>query len=120
LFLFGFSDVVNHLNTVRGKGMASMYSWSCKWYSARNASSFFPYSCWVLIIPSGCFDFRSYKNGFVWHDLAEDDLVLPAADGEYILKGSELVDHSSPGIIPNFLLLNFHLLFCTCTRNIQC
>lgn len=41
--------------------------------------------------------FRSYKNGFVWHDLAEDDLVLPATDGEYVLKGSELVDQSSPG-----------------------
>ncbi|XP_062212093.1 protein SOSEKI 3-like [Phragmites australis] len=63
-------DVINHLNMVRGKGMAAMYSWSCK---------------------------RSYKNGFVWHDLAEDDLVLPATDGEYVLKGSELVDQSSSG-----------------------
>ncbi|CAL4926767.1 unnamed protein product [Urochloa decumbens] len=63
-------DVISHLNTVRGKGMAAMYAWSCK---------------------------RSYKNGFVWHDLAEDDLVLPATDGEYVLKGSELVDQSSPG-----------------------
>ncbi|KAK3146425.1 hypothetical protein QOZ80_3BG0265960 [Eleusine coracana subsp. coracana] len=63
-------DVINHLNTVRGKGMASMYSWSCK---------------------------RSYKNGFVWHDLSEDDLVLPATDGEYILKGSELMDQSPTG-----------------------
>nr|CAB3498934.1 unnamed protein product [Digitaria exilis] len=63
-------DVINHLNTVRGKGMAAMYSWSCK---------------------------RSYKNGFVWHDLAEDDLVHPATDGEYVLKGSELVDQSSSG-----------------------
>jgi hypothetical protein len=100
--------VVNHLNTVRGKGMASMYSWSCKWYSARNvlSLSLVPYSCcWVLIIPMecGCFDFRSYKNGFVWHDLADDDPVLPAADGEYILKGSELVDQSSPAPgIPKF------------------
>ena len=41
--------------------------------------------------------FRSYKNGFVWHDLAEDDLVHPATDGEYVLKGSELVDQSSSG-----------------------
>ncbi|KAL6893679.1 hypothetical protein ACP4OV_007777 [Aristida adscensionis] len=63
-------DVINHLNMVRGKGMATMYSWSCK---------------------------RSYKNGFVWHDLAEDDLVLPATDGEYVLKGSELVDPSPSG-----------------------
>jgi hypothetical protein len=41
--------------------------------------------------------FRSYKNGFVWHDLSEDDLVLPATDGEYVLKGSELVDQSPSG-----------------------
>uniref|UniRef100_A0A804U937 SOSEKI DIX-like domain-containing protein n=1 Tax=Zea mays TaxID=4577 RepID=A0A804U937_MAIZE len=61
------SYVINHLNMVRGKGMAAMYSWSCK---------------------------RSYKNGFVWHDLSEDDLVLPATDDEYVLKGSELVDQS--------------------------
>ncbi|RLM60389.1 hypothetical protein C2845_PM14G20710 [Panicum miliaceum] len=62
-------DVINRLNVLRGKGMASMYSWSCK---------------------------RSYKNGFVWHDLSEDDLVLPAQGNEYILKGSELLDRSPP------------------------
>ncbi|KAF8654016.1 hypothetical protein HU200_062158 [Digitaria exilis] len=62
-------DVFNRLNVLRGKGMAAMYSWSCK---------------------------RSYKNGFVWHDLSEDDLVLPAQGNEYILKGSELLDRSPP------------------------
>ncbi|WVZ91647.1 hypothetical protein U9M48_037791 [Paspalum notatum var. saurae] len=62
-------DVINRLNVLRGKGMASMYSWSCK---------------------------RSYKNGFVWHDLSEDDPVLPAQGNEYILKGSELLDRSPP------------------------
>jgi len=41
--------------------------------------------------------FRSYKNGFVWHDLSEDDLVVAATDGEYVLKGSELVDQSPSG-----------------------
>lgn len=41
--------------------------------------------------------FRSYKNGFVWHDLSEDDLVLPAHGNEYVLKGSELLDQSPPG-----------------------
>ncbi|THU55008.1 hypothetical protein C4D60_Mb11t02050 [Musa balbisiana] len=60
-------DVINRLNMLRGKGMPAMYSWSCK---------------------------RSYKNGFVWHDLAEDDLVLPANGNEYVLKGSELLDQS--------------------------
>ncbi|KAJ4979270.1 hypothetical protein NE237_010050 [Protea cynaroides] len=56
-------DVIDKLNVFRGRGMASMYSWSSK---------------------------RSYKNGFVWHDLCEDDLILPAHGNEYVLKGSEL------------------------------
>ncbi|KAG1359613.1 protein UPSTREAM OF FLC [Cocos nucifera] len=63
-------DVINRLNVLRGKRMAAMYSWSCK---------------------------RSYKNGFVWHDLSEDDLVLPVQGSEYVLKGSELVDRPPPG-----------------------
>ncbi|KAE8658739.1 transcription factor MYB59-like [Hibiscus syriacus] len=60
-------DVINRLNLLRGKGMASLYSWSSK---------------------------RSYKNGFVWHDLAENDFINPSHGEEYILKGSEIVDHS--------------------------
>ncbi|KAF8111187.1 hypothetical protein N665_0076s0177 [Sinapis alba] len=48
--------------------MASMYSWSSK---------------------------RSYRNGFVWHDLSEDDLILPAHGNEYVLKGSEIIDEST-------------------------
>ncbi|KAF7805648.1 protein UPSTREAM OF FLC-like isoform X1 [Senna tora] len=60
-------DVINKLNALRGRGMASLYSWSCK---------------------------RSYKHGFVWHDLCEDDLILPAQGNEYILKGSELFEES--------------------------
>ncbi|GFZ20571.1 UPSTREAM OF FLC protein [Actinidia rufa] len=61
-------DVINRLNFLRGKGMASMYSWSSK---------------------------RSYKNGFVWHDLAESDFIYPAHGQEYVLKGSELFDGAS-------------------------
>ncbi|CAK8544615.1 unnamed protein product [Lathyrus sativus] len=61
-------DVIDRLNSLRGRGMASLYSWSCK---------------------------RSYKNGFVWHDLCEDDLILPAHGNEYVLKGSELFDESN-------------------------
>ncbi|XVE79823.1 hypothetical protein DITRI_Ditri14bG0087300 [Diplodiscus trichospermus] len=38
---------------------------------------------------------RSYRNGFVWHDLSEDDLILPAHGNEYVLKGSELFEESS-------------------------
>ncbi|GAV57882.1 DUF966 domain-containing protein [Cephalotus follicularis] len=60
-------DVINRLNVLRGKGMASLYSWSSK---------------------------RSYKNGFVWHDLTEDDFIYPAHGKEYVLKGSELLDPS--------------------------
>ncbi|GER28058.1 hypothetical protein STAS_03816 [Striga asiatica] len=56
-------DVFSRLNVLRGKGMAAMYSWSCK---------------------------RSYRNGFVWHDLLEDDVIFPAHGNEYVLKGSEL------------------------------
>ncbi|KAJ4769566.1 UPSTREAM OF FLC protein (DUF966) [Rhynchospora pubera] len=66
---FFLRDFVERLNQVRGKGMAAMYSWSCK---------------------------RGYKNGFVWHDLSEDDLILPANGNEYVLKGSELLDQSPP------------------------
>ncbi|KAL2470446.1 protein of unknown function (DUF966) [Abeliophyllum distichum] len=59
-------DVINRLNFLRGKGMASAYSWSCK---------------------------RSYKNGFVWQDLAENDFIHPAHGQEYVLKGSELPEN---------------------------
>ncbi|XP_042485839.1 protein SOSEKI 5 [Macadamia integrifolia] len=61
------SDVINRLNILRGKGMASMYSWSSK---------------------------RSYKNGFVWHDLSDNDFIYPAHGQEYVLKGSELLEGS--------------------------
>ncbi|KAG5515371.1 hypothetical protein RHGRI_036423 [Rhododendron griersonianum] len=61
-------DVINRLNFLRGKGMASMYSWSSK---------------------------RGYRNGFVWHDLSESDFIYPASGKEYVLKGSELLDGAS-------------------------
>ncbi|KAJ1383569.1 Upstream of FLC [Sesbania bispinosa] len=61
-------DVINRLNLLRGKGMANMYSWSAK---------------------------RSYKNGFVWHDLSENDFIYPTQGHDYILKGSEILDHAT-------------------------
>ncbi|KAI3751388.1 hypothetical protein L2E82_22472 [Cichorium intybus] len=62
-------DIVNTLNYHRGRGMANMYSWSFK---------------------------RSYKNGYVWHDLAEDDLIESTNGQDYVLKGSELLEtHAS-------------------------
>nr|XP_028944431.1 protein UPSTREAM OF FLC isoform X3 [Malus domestica] len=63
-------DVINRLNALRGRGMATMYSWSSK---------------------------RSYKGGYVWHDLSEDDLIPPAHGNEYVLKGSELFEESNSG-----------------------
>ncbi|KAE8664990.1 transcription factor MYB59-like [Hibiscus syriacus] len=60
-------DVINRINLLRGKGMANQYSWSSK---------------------------RSYKNGFVWHDLAENDFIYPSHGQEYVLKGTEILDHS--------------------------
>jgi hypothetical protein len=58
------SDVLDRLNVLRGAGMADAYSWSSK---------------------------RSYKNGYVWHDLTADDPVHPASGNEYVLKGSQLL-----------------------------
>lgn len=55
-------DVIDRLDALRGKGMARMYSWASK---------------------------RSYRNGFVWHDLADDDYVHPVGGREYVLKGTE-------------------------------
>ncbi|KAK8683533.1 hypothetical protein V6N13_039592 [Hibiscus sabdariffa] len=60
-------DVINRLNLLRGKGMATQFSWSSK---------------------------RSYRNGFVWHDLAEADFIYPSHGQEYVLKGTEILDHS--------------------------
>lgn len=40
---------------------------------------------------------RSYMTRFVWHDLCEDDLILPAHGNEYVLKGSELFDEPNSG-----------------------
>lgn len=57
-------DVLDRLSLLRGAGMADAYSWSSK---------------------------RSYKNGYVWHDLTADDPVHPANGNEYVLKGSELL-----------------------------
>lgn len=61
-------DVMDRLILLRGKGMPSLYSWSCK---------------------------RSYKNGYVWNDLAENDVIYPSDGAEYVLKGSELPEGCS-------------------------
>ncbi|KAK1575574.1 hypothetical protein Q3G72_006598 [Acer saccharum] len=61
-------DVIARLNSLRGQGMANMYFWSSK---------------------------RSFKNGFVWQDLSENDFIYPCRGNEYILKGSQILEHSS-------------------------
>lgn len=61
-------DVFDRLIALRGSGMPLQYSWSCK---------------------------RNYKSGYVWYDLALNDIIHPAEGAEYILKGSELVEGCS-------------------------
>ncbi|XWS44895.1 hypothetical protein CRYUN_Cryun15aG0089000 [Craigia yunnanensis] len=76
-------DVMERLTALRGKGMPSLYSWSCK---------------------------RSYKNGYVWNDLADNDIIPPSDGAEYVLKGSKLVEGCSERLqqlqisnrVPNF------------------
>ncbi|CAN8298994.1 unnamed protein product [Cochlearia groenlandica] len=58
-------DVMNRLTVLRGKSMPSRYAWSCK---------------------------RSYRNGFVWNDLAQNDVIYPSDCAEYVLKGSEIAE----------------------------
>ncbi|KAF9614617.1 hypothetical protein IFM89_019594 [Coptis chinensis] len=41
----------------------------------------------------------SYKNGFVWHDLSENDYIYPVHGQEYVLKGSELMQAQEQTII---------------------
>ncbi|KAL6645219.1 hypothetical protein ACP70R_016827 [Stipagrostis hirtigluma subsp. patula] len=56
-------DVMDKLTQLRGKGMPALFSWSCK---------------------------RNYKNGYVWNDLSENDVIYPSGGVEYVLKGSEI------------------------------
>ncbi|KAL2906009.1 Protein UPSTREAM OF FLC [Bienertia sinuspersici] len=59
-------DVIDRLTVLRGKAMPCQYSWSCK---------------------------RSYKNGYVWNDLTENDVIYACEGSEYVLKGSEIIHH---------------------------
>ncbi|KAJ1298414.1 hypothetical protein BS78_01G451300 [Paspalum vaginatum] len=56
-------DVTDRLTLLRGKGMPALFSWSCK---------------------------RNYKNGYVWNDLSDNDVIYPSDGVEYVLKGSEI------------------------------
>ncbi|EPS69663.1 hypothetical protein M569_05104 [Genlisea aurea] len=61
-------DFIERLTVLRGEGISALYSWSCK---------------------------RVYKNGYVWNDLGENDVIYPSERDEYVLKGSELMMGSS-------------------------
>lgn len=39
---------------------------------------------------------RTYKNGYVWNDLSENEVIYPAEGAEYVLKGSEIISNSRP------------------------
>ncbi|WCJ19547.1 hypothetical protein M5689_001832 [Euphorbia peplus] len=58
-------DVMDALDLLRGQGMAGMYCWASK---------------------------RNYKNGYLWQDLSDDDLIHPSRGQDYILKGSLLLE----------------------------
>uniref|UniRef100_A0A0E0JUB1 SOSEKI DIX-like domain-containing protein n=1 Tax=Oryza punctata TaxID=4537 RepID=A0A0E0JUB1_ORYPU len=61
-------DFIARLTDLRGAAMPAAYSWSAKRTYRRNA-------------------------GYVWQDLAADDLILPASNhhDDYVLKGSPLL-----------------------------
>lgn len=79
--------------------MATMYSWSAKRYRFKPTMllkfKFCYYCFFVMDDDGGGGTFRSYKNGFVWHDLSENDFIYPSQGQDYILKGSEILDHSA-------------------------
>lgn len=47
---------------------------------------------------------RNYKNGYVWNDLSENDVIYPSDGVEYVLKGSEIFPGCTSGN-------HHHLLF---------
>jgi hypothetical protein len=40
---------------------------------------------------------RNYKNGYVWNDLSDNDVIYPSDGVEYVLKGSEIFPGCSSG-----------------------
>eukprot|EP00250_Pteridium_aquilinum_P010271 c19258_g1_i1 orf=792-3515(+) len=63
-------DFKRWLAVLRGKSMPSTFAWSYK---------------------------RSYKNGFIWHDLGDNDLIQPLCKNEYVLMGSEIKELAATG-----------------------
>ncbi|KAJ7562020.1 hypothetical protein O6H91_03G092400 [Diphasiastrum complanatum] len=69
-FSFGdgllLKDVKKRLQAIRGGNMPNCFSWSYK---------------------------RNYNDGYIWHDVSDDDRISPVRGQEYVLKGSEICDH---------------------------
>lgn len=90
-------DVIDRLTVLRGSGMPSLFSWSCKRYFLF-PFFFYDLDFLLLLFSSSGFSHsflqcvRSYKNGYVWNDLSENDVIHPAEGAEYVLKGSEVIE----------------------------
>lgn len=110
---------MDRLTLLRGKGMPALFSWSCKRYTStllvsacvstqhctlENTTSY----KWLLCICVRCF--RNYKNGYVWNDLSENDVIYPSDGVEYVLKGSEIFPGCSSGTYHYHHLLALHAL----------
>ncbi|KAK6137863.1 hypothetical protein DH2020_028391 [Rehmannia glutinosa] len=61
------------------------------YYLSRNGQLEHPH---FMEVPVSSPQGLSYKNGFVWHDLSENDFIYPAHGHEYVLKGSELRENT--------------------------
>lgn len=50
----------------------------------------------------------------MWHDLSEDDLILPAHGSEYVLKGSELFEDSNSGKLDTCFISRCRCMYTPC------
>ncbi|KAG8054807.1 hypothetical protein GUJ93_ZPchr0001g32788 [Zizania palustris] len=76
--------------------MARMYSWASKrlvWFSCVRVVARSPERSKRALdlddLVNVFLKCRSYRNGFVWHDLTDDDFIYPVPGREYVLKGTE-------------------------------
>ncbi|KAJ0623247.1 hypothetical protein HanIR_Chr01g0029711 [Helianthus annuus] len=81
-------DVKRWLLELRGKDMPESFAWS----------------------------YKRYKEGYVWQDLLNDDLITPICDNEYVLKGSEIssttLNNGTSSFFLPFIYLFLHYFQC--------
>lgn len=53
---------------------------------------------------------RRYRTGYVWQDVADDDLITPVSDNEYVLKGSLT---TTAGAAPTVSYSSSSTVFCS-------